>query len=266
MAQKEYQFILYDKKDGVATVVYNRPEVHNAIHPAMVEEFIDAFLDLKEDKQVKVGVLTGAGEKTFCSGGDLDFFRNELVGKAVAQYEWIVKGDQLTRLLMERSEKPIIAAVNGICMAGGFEMALACDFIVASENAKFGLTEINFGLIPVGGGTIRLPRAIPLRKAREMIYTGELITAQEAENLGLVNKVVPKGQAYEGAMEIAKKIASKSTYTLRMAKKVLTFGLEACGMDAALFIERGAAGISAAGEGFEEGVKAFFEKRPPNFK
>lgn len=266
MADKNYETILFEKKDKIATITYNRPETMNAINEQMAEELLDALKDFKEDPGVKVAILTGSGDKIFCAGGDIGMFFNKLAKDPMAQYNWLIKGDDITRLMMERLEKPIIAAVNGHCLAGGLEMALACDFIIAAENATFALAEISIGIIPGWGGTIRLPRAIPLRKAREMIYTAERINAQEAYRLGLVNKVVPKGQVYEAALETAKKIADKSSYTLRLTKRVLTYGLEASGMDAALWIEKGAASIAAGGEGFEEGVKAFLEKRPPNFK
>jgi enoyl-CoA hydratase len=263
---KNYKTILYDKKDKIATITLNRPEVMNAINEEMAKELLDALHNFKEDPEVKVAILTGSGEKIFCAGGDIDMFFNKLTMDPMAQYNWLITGEEITRLMMERSEKPIIAAVNGHCLAGGLELALACDFIIAAENASFALAEINIGLIPGWGGTTRLLRAIPVRKAREMIYTAEKIGATEAEKLGLVNKVVPKGQVYEAALEIAKKIAGKSSYTLRLAKKALTYGLEVSGMDAALFIERGAAGISSGGDGFKEGVQAFLEKRAPEFK
>jgi len=266
MGDKDYRTIKYEKEDWVATITLNRPEVMNAINEEMAAELLAALKDFKEDQAVKVAILTATGEKVFCAGGDIEMFFNKLAKDPTAQYNWLITGEEITRLMMERLEKPIIAAVNGHCLAGGLELSLACDFIIAAENATFALAEINIGLIPGWGGTTRLLRAIPVRKAREMIYTAERIGAAEAEKLGLVNKVVPKGQVYEAALEIAKKIASKSSYTLRLAKKAVTYGLEASGMDAALFIERGASSIAATGEGFEEGVKAFLEKRPPNFR
>ena len=145
-------------------------------------------------------------------------------------------------------------------------MALACDFIIASDNASFGLAEITIGVLPGWGGLTRLPRAIPVRKAKEMIYTGEPISAQEAEKIGLVNRVLSRSQLYEVVNEIAKKLANKSSLALRMAKKAMNYGLEVSSMDAALFVERGAACIVSAGEDSQEGIRAFLEKRPPKFK
>ena len=266
MGEKAYETIHYEKKDRIATIILNRPDVRNAINQEMATELLEALRDFKEDKETKVAIITGSGEKIFCAGGDIAMFFEKLANDSMARYDWLVTGEEITRLLMERIEKPIIAAVNGHCLAGGLELALACDFIIAAENTTFGLAEIDIGLIPGWGGTTRLLRAIPARKAKEMIYTGARIDAQEAEKLGLVNKVVPKGQAYEAALVIAQKIADKSSYTLRLAKKALTYGLEVSGMDAALFIERGAASLASEGEGFQEGVRAFLEKRPPKFK
>ncbi|MBI5584805.1 MAG: enoyl-CoA hydratase/isomerase family protein [Deltaproteobacteria bacterium] len=266
MGEKNYQTIGYEKNDRIATITLNRPTVRNAINQEMASELIDALSDFKEDQEAKVGILTGAGEKIFCAGGDIAMFFEKLAKDSQARYDWVVTGEEITRLLMERTEKPIIAAVNGHCLAGGLELALACDFIVAAENAKFGLAEINIGLLPGWGGTTRLLRAIPVRKAREMIYLGEPIDAQQAEGLGLVNRVTPPGRAYETTLEIARKIAAKSSYTLRLAKKALTYGSEVSGMDVALFVERGAASLASEGEGFQEGIAAFLEKRPPQFK
>lgn len=266
MADKNYGTILYEKKDRVATITLNRPDAMNSINRQMAEEILDALRDFRTDPGVKVAIFTGAGEKMFCAGADLNFFMKELVKDTTAQFEWLEKGLELTRFAMERSDKPIIAAVNGHCLAGGLELALACDFMIVSENATFALAEVGIGILPGWGGTTRLPKAIPSRRAKELIYTAERFNAQEAYRLGLVNRVVPKGQAYESALETAKKIASMSSYTLRMAKKALTMVTEVSDMDTALWCERGAAFVSSVGEGFEEGVKAFLEKRPPNFK
>ena len=265
MAEQTYQTILYDKKDKIATITLNRPEIMNSINRQMAEELLDALADFKKDGSVKVAILTGAGEKIFCAGADLNLFMNELVGDPAAQFEWLEKGLEITRLSLERHPKPIIAAVNGACLAGGLELALACDFIIAAENASFALAEVGIGVLPGWGGTARLPKAIPVRRAREMIYTAERIKADEAFRLGLVNRIVPKGQAYQSALETATKIAAMSSYTLRMAKRALAMVNEVSDMDTALWCERGAAFVASTGEGFKEGVSAFLEKRPPNF-
>ena len=265
MGDRIYEYILYEKKDRIATITFNRPKALNAINIEMAEELKDALSNFKDDEETKVGILTGSGEKAFCSGGDISMFSEKLTN-TTAVYKWLRTGEDIHRLLMERIEKPIIAAVNGYCFAGGLEMALACDFIIASDNASFGLPEITIGVLPGWGGMTRLPRAIPMRKAKEMIYTGEPISAQEAEKIGLVNRVVPKIQLSNVVIEIAKKLAVKSSLALRMAKKTLNHGLEVSSMDAALFLERGATCIVSAGEDSQEGIHAFLEKRPPKFK
>jgi enoyl-CoA hydratase len=265
MADNKYKYILYEKKDWIATITFNRPKALNAIHIEMAEELKNALSDFKDDEETKVGILTGSGEKAFCSGGDISMFSEKLTD-TTAVYKWLRTGEDIHRLLMERIEKPIIAAVNGYCFAGGLEMALACDFIIASDNASFGLAEITIGVLPGWGGLTRLSRAIPVRKAKEMIYTGEPISAQEAEKIGLVNRVVPRSQLVDVVNEIAKKLAEKSSTALRMAKKAMNYGLEVSSMDAALFLERGAVCIVSAGEDSQEGIKAFLEKRPPKFK
>lgn len=266
MAEQTYRTIQYEKTGKVATIRLNRPDVMNAINEEMAKELLHALHDIREDKETKAAILTASGEKIFCAGGDIDMFFNKLVKDPIALHNWVATGEEITRFMMERLEKPIIAAINGHCMAGGLELALACDFMVAAENATFALAEMNIGAIPGWGGTTRLPKAIPFRRAKEMIYTAERIRADEALRLGLVNRVVPKGQVYESALETAKRIASMSSYSLRMAKKVLTMVMEVSDMDVALWCERGAVFASSAGDGFEEGVKAFLEKRAPNFR
>jgi enoyl-CoA hydratase/carnithine racemase len=266
MGAKTYETILYSKQDKIATITLNRPDLMNSINRKMADELLDVLQDLKDDPEAKAAILTGAGEKVFCAGADLNLFMNELVGDPAAQYAWLDKGLENTRFALEHHDKPIIAAINGACLAGGLELALACDFMIAAENASFALAEVGIGILPGWGGTTRLPRAIPVRRARELIYTAERFKADEAFRLGLVNRVVPKGQAYASAVETAKKIASMDTNTLKMTKKAVTMVTETADMDVALWCERGAAFIASTGEGFKEGVSAFLEKRPPNFK
>jgi enoyl-CoA hydratase len=266
MGADTFETILYQKQDRIATITLNRPELMNSINRQMADELLDALKDFKEDSEVKVGILTGAGEKAFCAGADLNLFMNELVGNPAAQYAWLDKGLEITRFAIEHHDKPIIAAINGACLAGGLELALACDFMIAAENASFALAEVGIGVLPGWGGTTRLPKAIPVRRAKELIYTADRFKADEAFRLGLVNRIVPKGQAYGSAVETAKKMASMDSTTLKMAKKALNMVTETADMDTALWCERGAAFIASTGEGFKEGVSAFLEKRPPRFK
>jgi len=264
MEDKRYENIIYDKSEKIAVITLNRPDKLNAINMEMAMELKDALLDLEKDENIKVGIITGAGEKAFCVGGDISTFP-KILANITSSYNWNKLGYDIHRL-MERIEKPLIAAVNGHCLAGGLEIALACDFIIASDNASFGLAEITIGIVPAWGGMIRLPRAIPARKAKEMIYTGESVSVQEAARIGLVNRVVPKSQLHEVVNEIAKKLADKSSLALKVAKNVINYGLETPDIDAGLLMERGAAGIFAAGEDSKEGVSAFLEKRKPKFK
>jgi len=266
MGAKTYETIIYDKQDKIATITLNRPDVMNTINRQMADDLLDALQDFKTDSEVKVALLTGAGEKVFCAGADLNLFMNELVGDPAAQYAWLDKGLEITRFAIEHHDKPIIAAVNGACLAGGLELALACDFMIAAENASFALTEVGIGVLPGWGGTTRLPKAIPMRRAKELIYTAERFKADEALRLGLVNRIVPKGEAYESALETAKKMAFMDSNTLKMAKKAVMMVTEIADVDTALWCERGAAFIASTGEGFKEGVSAFLEKRPPKFR
>ncbi|MEM3510523.1 MAG: enoyl-CoA hydratase/isomerase family protein, partial [Nitrososphaerales archaeon] len=180
--------ILYEKKNGVAWITINRPQVMNALDIETRKEMLTALLDADADEEVRAVVLTGAGDKAFSAGADLRIFR-DMTPKEARRYVKLAK--QVARTI-ETLSKPVIAVVKGYAFGGGLELALSCDMIVASEDAKFGQTEINVGLIPGVGGTQRLPRAVGIRKAKEMIYLGQMIDAQEAYRLGLVNRVVPR--------------------------------------------------------------------------
>lgn len=265
MENKRYEYIRYEKNEKIATITFNRPDKLNAFNMEITMEFKDALLEFEKDDDIKVGIITGSGDKAFSVGGDIKMFSKTLLNNTTTAYNFLRMGYDIHRL-MERIEKPIIAAVNGYCFAGGLEIALACDFIISSDHASFGLAEITIGILPGWGGMVRLSRAIPLRKVKEMIYTGDPISAQEAERIGLVNRVVPRSQLNEVVSEIAKKLASRSTLALRMAKNSINYGSETPDIDAALFMERGAACIVSGGEDFREGVSAFLEKRSPHFK
>ncbi|MBW1679627.1 MAG: enoyl-CoA hydratase/isomerase family protein [Deltaproteobacteria bacterium] len=260
MSAKQYERLLYEKKDGVAKISFNNPNKYNAIDWKMAEELQEAFSDVDKDDDVRVVVLTGVGDRAFCTGADLSVFETL---SAVGGYIWLTScGYELIR----RIEKPIIARVSGYCLAGGLEYALACDFIIASEDATFGVPEINSAIIPSGGGTIRLPRAIPSRKAKELLFTGERISAKEAERLGLVNRVVPGDKLDEVLGEIVEKIKSKSPFALKIAKKVIDRGLEVPNIEAALTMELLGGSVLLSSEDCKEGVTAFKEKRKAVFK
>jgi enoyl-CoA hydratase len=265
LAKNEYKFIIYDKKDHIAKIVFNNAERRNAMSAQMLSELHECLLDSQADKEIRVIILTGAGDKAFSSGQDfaLPF---EGAGTSAGTYNYLRNVCYESHRLMERMEKPIIAAVNGFCYAGGMEYALACDFIIASDNAMFGITEVGLGILPGSGGIVRYARSIPARKAKELLLTAGRITAQEAYELGLVNKVVPFSQLEETVTAIAGKIANESPFAVRMAKMVFNNCLEITDIDAALALERSACSMVAGTEDATEGPMAFMEKRPPVWK
>ena len=265
MADKSLKFILYEKKGHVAKIVFNNPERRNAMSAQMLSELYECLLDSQADKEVRVVILTGAGDKAFSSGQDfaLPF---EGVGTSVGTYNYLRNICYESHRLMERMEKPVIAAVNGFCYAGGMEYALACDFIIASDNAMFGITEVGLGILPGSGGIVRYARSMPVRKAKELLLTGGRLTAQEAYELGLVNKVVPFAKLEETVMAIAEKIAGESPFAVRMAKMVFNNCMEIPGIDAALALERSAGSMVAGTEDAMEGPMAFMQKRAPVWK
>jgi enoyl-CoA hydratase len=260
--KKEYEFIIYEVRDRVGWITLNDPKKHNALNKIMQLEIKSALLEAEKDEKVRVIVFCGSGERSFCVGADIHVFSgiNSLKGYKLMRDI----GYEIHRL-MERIEKPIIAAVNGYCMAGGLELALACDLILATEDSIFSAPEINLGIIPGWGGTVRLPRAVPVRKAKEWIMTGDQFSAEEAHQLGLINRIASKSQFRQAVEDLANKLASKSSNALRMAKMSINCSLESADIDAALAIERGAISVLFGTEDCQEGVQAFLEKRKPNF-
>ena len=231
----------------------------------MLSELLECLLDSQSDSQVRVIILTGVGDKAFSAGQDfaLPF---EGVGTSVGTYNYLRNIAYESHRLMERMEKPIIAAVNGFCYAGGLEYALACDFIIASDNATFGITEVGLGILPGSGGIVRYAKAMPTRRAKELLLTAGRITAQEAHELGLVNKVVPFSDLERTVTDIAEKIANESPFAVRMAKMVFNNCLEIADIDAALALERSACSMVSGTEDAMEGPRAFLEKRQPVWK
>ncbi|MGQ9538579.1 MAG: enoyl-CoA hydratase/isomerase family protein [Candidatus Bathycorpusculaceae bacterium] len=257
----EFKYILYEKSEGVATITINRPEALNAFNAEVVGEILQALEDTKTDENIRVVVLTGAGEKAFSAGADIKAMKgmNALKARELSQM-----GEKLCTAL-ENLEKPVIAAINGYALGGGLEVAMACDLRIASENARMGQTEINIGLIPGWGGTQRLTRLIGATKAKELIFTGKMVDAKTAEQLGLVNVVVPADKLRETVRQFALEIAQKAPVALKVAKALINKGAE-ISLDAALALEREGFGVVASTEDLQEGVSAFIEKRKPTFK
>ncbi|MFQ5980374.1 MAG: enoyl-CoA hydratase/isomerase family protein [Candidatus Heimdallarchaeota archaeon] len=257
-----YKDILVTKpEEGIALITLNRPAKYNAVSDGMLKEIRLALRDLEADSAVQVVIVTGSGEKAFASGADIEGFSGASVEDGRAH---IVLFQQATDDIA-RFSKPIFAAVNGFALGGGCEIVLACDFAYSSENAKFGLPEINLAIIPGGGGTQRLPRQVGKGMAMELIMTGNMINAQQAKEIGLVNKVVPLPDLMNSALETARTIAAKGAISVREAKYSISRGLEGS-IEAGIAIERDACSLLFSTEDFHEGVKAFLEKRKPVFK
>lgn len=256
-----YETIMLDVQDGIAKITFNRPKALNALNNALLGEFSNALDEISADEAVRVLVLTGSGEKSFVAGADITELAtfNALQAKVFAK-----KGQEIISKLQELSI-PAIAAVNGFALGGGSEMALACDFIYASDNAMFGLPEITLGIIPGFGGTQRLPRLIGANMAKEMIFTGKMIPAAEAKEIGLVNKVCAQAELMGEVMKTAKTIASKGRVSLRAAKQSVVSGLNA-DIKTGLNIECDAFALCMASEDSKEGTSAFLEKRKAVFK
>ncbi|MEP7384202.1 MAG: enoyl-CoA hydratase-related protein [Gemmatimonadota bacterium] len=247
-------------RDGaVATLVIDRPEKRNALSVAVRRAFLDAFVPLSDDPTVRVIVVTGAGEKSFVAGADIAEFASRT---PVDQYRAMRMPSPLEAI--ERSPKPVIAAINGYCLGGGLELAMACDFRIAAEHATFGQPEINLGIIPGGGGTQRLPRLIGLGYAMRMILSGESIGAAEALRIGLVEEVVPRERLDARVLEIARGIASKSPVALAAAKEATRAALQTP-LSEGLRVETGLYLMAFASADKVEGVQAFLEKRSPQF-
>ncbi|HJH25903.1 MAG TPA: crotonase [Methanophagales archaeon] len=254
--EKKYQNILYAKKDKVATITLNRQKSLNALNTALLTELRDALDDAETDVAVRAIVITGAGGKAFCAGADI----TELVEKSPEEAsEWSSWAQGITTY-MEKLSKPIIAKINGFCLGGGLELAMACDFRIASEKAVFGLPEINLAIIPGGGGTQRLPRLIGKTKAMEMLMCGGQIGAEEAFRLTLVNRVVSADKLDGEVDELIKKLLSKSAVALGILKDTVNRGLE-MDLEHALDYEAECFGQALVTVDAREGLKGFLEKR-----
>jgi len=252
--------LLYEKKGRTACITLNRPEAFNSIDPETWEELGRALVDFRDDAQLLCAVVTGAGNRAFCAGADIRTMLPHIKENRDRPEAWtgtIMRGLQLW--------KPVIAAVNGLALGGGLELALACDLRIASENASFGQPEIKLGLIPGWGGTQRLPRAIPIARAAEMLFTGEPIDAQEAYRLGLVNKVVPLPELMPTARQWAENLCKVGPLALKAAKEAMLKGMD-MDIDEGLKLEQMLFSALLDTEDFEEGTSAFLERRKPDFK
>lgn len=259
-----YEFISLEKKGHVTTVTINRPEVMNSISPLVSVEMDHAFNDFDADPEQWVCIVTGKGEKAFSAGNDLKF--QALNGPAkMREIMQGVKGGFAGITSRFDCYKPFIAAVNGLALGGGFEIALACDIIIASENASFGLPEPRVGLIPGAGGVHRLPRQIPFHIAQYMILTSKRINAQQAMQYGLVAEVVPFSELIPAAEKIAAEIQLGAPLSIRAAKEATVKGLDLTLQEAIATQFKGQVEMHNS-EDFIEGPKAFAEKRPPVWK
>jgi enoyl-CoA hydratase len=250
-------------KDGkIATIMVDRPKVYNAIRFETMMEINSALDDIEADDDIRVVVVTGAGDKVFVSGGDISVMAQDIT--YVDTLGDVTKGqDVITRL--ENFRKPVIARINGFALGGGSEIALGCDIRIASENVIMGLPEIKLGIIPGYGGTQRLPRLVGMGKAKELILTGEHISALEALEIGLVNKVVPKDELDDEVNKLAEKIAARGPVALHMAKVALNNGVQA-DLRTGLELEARCYSLCFGTKDREEGMNAFLEKREPNFQ
>jgi crotonobetainyl-CoA hydratase len=260
----QYNFIRLEKREHLTIVTINRPEVMNALHPLACRELDEAFNEFSADPDAWVAIVTGAGDRAFCAGNDLKW-QAEHGAETMRKMREALKGffGGITRRY--DCFKPMIAAVNGLALGGGFEIALACDIIIAAENAAFGLPEPRFGLMARAGGAVRLPRQIPYHLAMGLILTGRRISAQEAYRLGLVNEVVPVAQLMPAAERWAAEILECAPLALKAAKESVLLGLNLPLEEAIPKIFSGIATMHES-EDYVEGPRAFAEKRKPQWK
>ena len=260
----------YEKHAGIATITLDRPEARNALTPEMICRLADAFMDFAADDEMRVAILTGSGDKAFCAGGDLGLTLPLMTGARAPADDWDrrVVGDPrvaaASQLRGFALDKPVIAALNGACLAAGTELLLATDIRVAANHATFGLPEVTRGLVPFAGSMVRLPRQIAWCQAMELMLTGATITAQEAQRIGLVNHVVAAADVLTKAQEIARRIAENGPLAVRAIKRT-ALATSGIALDAAYRLEDDAWRTVLASDDAKEGPRAFIDKRPPRF-
>jgi enoyl-CoA hydratase/carnithine racemase len=258
---RELENVLYEKKDSIAYVTVNRPKVLNALNQKTFADLRTAFEDARDDGAVRGVILTGAGDKAFIAGADI----GELSRVTAVQAEEFTRNGQETLNLIENLGKPVIAAVNGFALGGGCETALACTIRLAAETARFGQPEVKLGVIPGAGGTQRLPRLVGKGFALQIILTGDVISAQEAYRIGLVNEVLPGAELITRAEVILKQIFANAPLAIKFSLEAVNRGLDTSQAEG-MVIERSLFAICAATEDKKEGTTAFLEKRAPKYQ
>lgn len=257
----DYKNILLEMELNIVIITINRPKTLNALNTELLQELEDAVKNLEVDSGVRVLILTGAGDKAFVAGADIAYMQNMTASEGK---EFGLLGQRVFKMI-EDFPKPTIAAVNGFALGGGCELAMACDIRVASENAKFGQPEVGLGIIPGFGGTQRLPRLVGRGKGKELIYTGEIIDAQKALQIGLVNHVVKQDELLPFTKKLAIRITGQAPLALRYAKEAINNGME-MDLERGLPLEANLLGICFSTSDQKEGMKAFLEKRKPLFQ
>lgn len=256
-----FENLLFEKKNSIAYVTVNRPKVLNALNAATMSDLRTVFTQLRDDREVRVVILAGAGEKSFVAGADIGELQKN---NPIEAKEYTHRGQAVLDLI-ENLGKPVIACINGFALGGGCELAMACTMRLAAENAKLGQPEVKLGIIPGYGGTQRLPRLVGKGLAMQLLLTGEMITAQEAHRIGLVNEVVPADQLISRAEAIAQSIIKNAPLAIQYCLEAVNHGVEIT-LPEGLFLEATLFAVSCASDDKKEGTSAFLEKRPPNFK
>ena len=257
----QFENLKYEKDNTTAIVTINRPKSLNALNRDTLEEIVACFTELEKDLEISAAIITGAGDRAFIAGADIAYMHkfDALAGRALGR----LGHDAMEAI--ENFTRPVIAAINGFALGGGCELALACDIRIAAENAKFGQPEVNLGVTPGFGGSQRLPRLVGKGHANELLFTGKIIDAQEADRIGLVNRIVSKENLMQECKELAAEIGKKGPVAVRLCKDLVNSGMEmdlarACQREVDIF------GLCFGSEDQKEGMKAFLEKRAPQFK
>ncbi len=258
---KNYETLVIEKENGIGTLTINRPKSLNALNTQVLEDLHDALIEIDQDKEIDVLIVTGAGDRAFIAGADITEMKDKdaLEGRSFSNF-----GNKVFSLL-ENLSQPTIAAVNGFALGGGAELAMACDIRIGSEYSKFGQPEVGLGIIPGFGGTQRLSRLVGLAKAKELIYTGKTIKADEAKDIGLVNDVVAADELMDTAIELAELILKQAPLAVKASKRAINRGYE---MDLihGLEMEAEMFGVQFSTEDQKNGMTAFVNKEKPNFE